>query len=180
MVEFSQNTHKNQRSCIFCENLQLHQQNHVLALMNSHWDKSFETIRSFILHLLEKLVPSMNTYNVFLKPVSTTMSCCWINIDSKWTPQTGKWSVITQEAKSRPCLLHSSWISSGQNCSRIWVSSMQLAFNYPILIEHLALKFIKITTTLCQEVQSSFYYQPCKTGTVIPTDRNEEIESLKQ
>lgn len=76
MVEFSQNTHKNQRSCIFCDNLQLHQQNHVQALMNSHWDKSFETIRSFILRLLEKLAPSMITYNVFLKPVSTTMSCC--------------------------------------------------------------------------------------------------------
>lgn len=153
MMEFSQNTHKNHRSCIYCDNLQLHQQNRIPALMNSHWNKSFETIRSFIMHLLEKLASSMNTYNVFLKPVFTTTSCCWISVDSKWTPKQGKWSVITQEAKSRACLLHSSWISSGHNCSRARVSSMQLALNYSILIEHLALKFIKIATTVCQEVQ---------------------------
>ena len=76
MTGFSQNAHKNHRSCIYCDNLQLHQQNCILALINSHWNKSFETIRSFIMHLLEKLASSMNTYNVFLKPVSNTTSCC--------------------------------------------------------------------------------------------------------
>ena len=179
MMEFSQNTHKNHRSCIYCDNLQLHQQNCIPALMNSHWNKSFETIRSFIMHLLEKLASSMNTYNVFLKPVSNTTSRCWINIDSKWTPQTREMKCNYPEAKSRACPLHSSWVSSGHNCSRTQVSSMQLAFNYPIRIEHLVLKFIKIATTVCQEVQLLFYYQPCKIGTIIPTVRNEEIESLK-
>lgn len=128
-VEFSWSIHKNHRSCIFCYNLQLHQQNCAPALMNSHWDKSFETIRSFFVHLLEKLASLMNIFNVFLKSISTAISCCWINIDSKWTPQTKEMKCNYREAKSRACLLHSSWISSAWVTIAVGPMSLQCSWH---------------------------------------------------